>query len=930
LTDNFNGSAITCSVNFGKVYIKNSIIKNTSTTWGSMITGGVSGSGNIEIENCQIESNKTFGVSIPGGNVKISNSKIHHNGIGKGDCFGIRSDTYRCSMIIQNSSVVENSGTGIYGCSDVRDCFIGNNIGNGLASCQSIINSKIIENGGVGILSPSSAVKNCIISKNRKQGIYNPFCNITNCTIVDNNSVGIQLSGSTLNITNCIVRDNYTEQIKGVTTSTKITYTNSYRDDIEYFNFPRTYEGVGNIDEEPEFVNENDYHLTKGSSCIDKGSNDVNLVTEVNDIEGNSRIIDGDNDGIAKADIGAYEYNRQPYISVWADRIIYLYNAGRLAKGKIYIKNTGEGIINYAVSSERNWLIINNPIGTSSGEVCEIDVSIDANSVELGDYKCRIKVYSDEAVNSGTEYLLNVHIGTSWTVPVDAHTIQDAVNTAVNYDYVRVMDGNYTGIGNRDINFYGKNLVLYSDRGNPENCIINCENISDGFKLVSDENEVGFEGISIINANHAIICNTATNLEINNSFLADTNYFVYVTPGQSDGRIKIRNCKFNNSNRSIYSAFIRNSGDGEIEIQDSKFSGVYFLLGGNKKLTIENCVINNSGIECDFIQKVAVKWCSIDYSSYIHFSHIYDFEMVNTNITHSIVPYGIEINDCVKVTICNCNVLNNCSQGINFTHKNYRIDRYWIKNCLIAGNEYGSRVNGTNQVNFENCTFTDNRFYGLYIADVVNVNCKNCIMWDSNAIIQYNSDSTKKAKITYSDVRGGYDGIGNINVEPRFVDAGYWDANGTPGNANDDFWVEGDYHLMSEGWRLDADANEWVYDELTSRCVDAGSPGWPIGDELSAVPVDPNNEWGENLRIDMGYYGGTAEASIAPYDWTLLPDLDNSGWVNNADLAYLESSYGLNGEKIDADLNRDGFVDIEDLALLTEDWLQHTSWANRR
>jgi hypothetical protein len=52
--------------------------------------------------------------------------------------------------------------------------------------------------------------------------------------------------------------------------------------------------------------------------------------------------------------------------------------------------------------------------------------------------------------------------------------------------------------------------------------------------------------------------------------------------------------------------------------------------------------------------------------------------------------------------------------------------------------------------------------------------------------------------------------------------------------------------------------------------------------------------------------------------------------VNNGDLVYLESSYGLNGEKIDADLNRDGFVDIEDLALLTEDWLQHTSWANRR
>ena len=44
---------------------------------------------------------------------------------------------------------------------------------------------------------------------------------------------------------------------------------------------------------------------------------------------------------------------------------------------------------------------------------------------------------------------------------------------------------------------------------------------------------------------------------------------------------------------------------------------------------------------------------------------------------------------------------------------------------------------------------------------------------------------------------------------------------------------------------------DWVQDEVTSPCIDAGDPASPVSEE----PL-PNGG-----RINMGVYGGTAEAS---------------------------------------------------------------------
>jgi len=196
----------------------------------------------------------------------------------------------------------------------------------------------------------------------------------------------------------------------------------------------------------------------------------------------------------------------------------------------------------------------------------------------------------------------------------------------------------------------------------------------------------------------------------------------------------------------------------------------------------------------------------------------------------------------------------------------------------------------------------------------------NCILWGNDGGLAGGCSAT------YCNIQGGAPGIGNIDLDPCFASPGYMHDNNTPGDANDDFWVNGDYHLKSQAGRWDPNSQTWVQDNVTSRCIDAGNPGSPLGDEPLTLPVDPNNQWGQNLRINMGVYGGTCEASMPPYDWALLPDLTNDGIVNLQDFAYTASDWLTTADAQPGDLDRNGVVDLADLVLFADNWLEETTW----
>jgi hypothetical protein len=108
--------------------------------------------------------------------------------------------------------------------------------------------------------------------------------------------------------------------------------------------------------------------------------------------------------------------------------------------------------------------------------------------------------------------------------------------------------------------------------------------------------------------------------------------------------------------------------------------------------------------------------------------------------------------------------------------------------------------------------------------------------------------------VTYSAVEGGWPGAGNLDSDPRFVKWGHWSRPGGSDGADSPLypeveWIFGDYHLKARGGRWAGWM--WLYDGITSPCIDAGNPDAEVQWEPS-----PNGS-----RLNMGAFGGTAEAS---------------------------------------------------------------------
>ena len=239
----------------------------------------------------------------------------------------------------------------------------------------------------------------------------------------------------------------------------------------------------------------------------------------------------------------------------------------------------------------------------------------------------------------------------------------------------------------------------------------------------------------------------------------------------------------------------------------------------------------------------------------------------------------------------------NCTFSQNFAERSgggmYTIGDSTATNCIFSGNSAGKEGGGM-YIGFwmamlTNCTFGGNLARnGRALACATggigipggNVRGVNCILWDGGDEIFRTVVS--KVQITYSDVKGGWPGEGNIDKDPCFAKPGYWDPNGTPQDSNDDFWVDGDYHLKSQAGRWDANEGRWTIDEVTSLCIDAGDPANPIG-------LEPFPNGG---IINMGAYGGTTEASKSYFgkpvcETIVAGDINGDCEVNFKDFSFI-------------------------------------------
>jgi len=244
------------------------------------------------------------------------------------------------------------------------------------------------------------------------------------------------------------------------------------------------------------------------------------------------------------------------------------------------------------------------------------------------------------------------------------------------------------------------------------------------------------------------------------------------------------------------------------------------------------------------------------------------------------------IQNCNPV-ITNCLFVNNSAQyggAISNIHVSYPT----ITNCTFRGNLASGGVGGINDYNNA----------GALIA--------NCVLWDNTAP-QINDGLGSVATVNYSDVQGGWGGagVGNINADPRFVDANGQD--GVIGTLDDNL------RLLSSSPCIDKGSNAGVPADTADLDSDGNTTEQtPLDLDLRPRFADGNCDG--NSVVDMGAY---------EFSYAYAGDFDNDCDVDFIDFAILANSWLQNNPLVDIapPPEGDGIVDIKDLAVLCDNWL---------
>ncbi|MCK4294367.1 MAG: hypothetical protein KAY65_14305 [Planctomycetes bacterium] len=201
-----------------------------------------------------------------------------------------------------------------------------------------------------------------------------------------------------------------------------------------------------------------------------------------------------------------------------------------------------------------------------------------------------------------------------------------------------------------------------------------------------------------------------------------------------------------------------------------------------------------------------------------------------------------------------------------------------ISNCIVANISYMClRPAPVAQIVachglIRNCTMV-NVCDGIEIEPNRTCTLENCVLYHSSPIIVAAGATLNISycnmfpppQVTIEEGTVIKWGLGNTNNDPCFAD---------PEN--------GDYHVKSQAGRYDPPSADWILDEVTSLCIDAGNPISPIGNE----PF-PNGG-----IINMGTYGGTPEASKSyfgrpPCQTIMAGDINGDCKINFKDFFFI-------------------------------------------
>ncbi|NLN93711.1 MAG: DUF1565 domain-containing protein, partial [Candidatus Hydrogenedens sp.] len=729
--------------------------------------------------------------------------------------------------------------------------------------------NKTPSNGGaIYNYSADVEVTNCTFTENYATSnggaIYNHSADVkvTNCTLTENyaSSGGViyNASSSSSVVKNCILWRNGSTEISNDTNSTAtITFTC----------IDGGYEGEGNLDQNPLFVNAPYVlHLLTASPCIDKGTTEGAPAT---DILGRPR-----SQG-AGIDMGAYEgaVAEEDLVTLTLQCEPEISGRTKPPVGSMpFLREDTIPLQAYGIGTAfSHWT------GDLSGDKNPVSLFMDSDKT--------ITAHFDTAV-----YYVNAAStavspdGRSWaTAYADLQSAVDAAHDGGGGE-IWVAQGNYTSNSDpvltmkKGVALYGgfagtessleerdwEAQITVIDGEDTRRCVIGAEFVTlDGFILRNGQavkggaiyNEAASPAITNCNftQNNAsndggAICNLAASPAITNCTFMENNAFryggaIYNTSSSPE----MTNCNFTENNTSSYGGAIYNSSSSPemtncnfTENNASSYGGAIYNTSSSPEMTNCNFTKNNASNDGGALYNYnesspAITNCNFTKNNASNGGALYNYNesspaITNCNFTeNNASSYGGAIwnYNSSSPEITNCSfAANNASNGGALY--NYNESSPAITNCIFTENsaiDGGGMYNRKNSspvitdciftennaswsgaiYNYDssspeitNCTFTEN--YATYFGIICNstssspviTNCTftennaidggtlynsnsspvitNCILW-GNGSDEIQNDQNSSAKITFSCIEGGYEGEGNIDTDPLFVDA---------------------------------------------------------------------------------------------------------------------------------------------------------------
>ncbi|MGD9613139.1 MAG: right-handed parallel beta-helix repeat-containing protein, partial [Kiritimatiellia bacterium] len=272
-------------------------------------------------------------------------------------------------------------------------------------------------------------------------------------------------------------------------------------------------------------------------------------------------------------------------------------------------------------------------------------------------------------------------------------------------------------------------------------------------------------------------------------------------------------------------------------------------------------------------------------------------------------PLGIDVQPGVSNLIVQDLVLSNVVRGVAMTNvANVTLDGVEVRGatsrafdlqylsrsnelirCVAHGGGIGVYLNQASNVAVRHSVFYDNAANAVYLGAVAGLALENSVLASTatNAAL-ISLAATNLFSSDYNGLHAGpFTRVGENRTTGAKADnlaawqglTGGLDAHSVPGDPQLADPAAFDYHLKTKETlgRLQLNGQR-ANDSTSSPLLDAGNPATPIGDE-------PGLNGG---RVNVGKYGGTAEASIAvSTPWLLPVSFADAGSVSNAPVSLL-------------------------------------------